>query len=189
MAIITRWRSPPESWCGILAEPHARRGDADAAEQLRRAVRAPRARRRRDGGAAPRPSASRPCRPGSGWSSAPGRSSPSGRRAAAPCGVRERAAGPRRRRRRRSALRRAPRGQQAHHRERRHRLAAAGFAHEAMRLAACRRSKRGAAHGVRCGRRTSTAQALDVQQRLAVISVLMRVPRRRARRAARRRAG
>ena len=34
IAIITRWRWPPESWCGIGVEPLRRIGDADLVEQL-----------------------------------------------------------------------------------------------------------------------------------------------------------
>ena len=37
MAIITRWRWPPESSCGIGAEPLLRLGEADQAQQLERA--------------------------------------------------------------------------------------------------------------------------------------------------------
>ena len=34
MAIITRWRMPPDSWCGYSSSFVARRGDADARQQL-----------------------------------------------------------------------------------------------------------------------------------------------------------
>ena len=34
IAIITRWRSPPESSCGILLEPALRRADPDQAQQV-----------------------------------------------------------------------------------------------------------------------------------------------------------
>ena len=41
MAIITRWRSPPESWCGYCPSRCAGDGDADACQQLDGARRAP----------------------------------------------------------------------------------------------------------------------------------------------------
>ena len=34
IAIIARWRMPPENWCGIVARPQLRVRDADRAEQL-----------------------------------------------------------------------------------------------------------------------------------------------------------
>ena len=37
MAIITRWRWPPESWCGIGAEPLLGLGDADLRQKLEHA--------------------------------------------------------------------------------------------------------------------------------------------------------
>ena len=36
MAIITRWRMPPENWCGYVLGAPARVGDADLREQLHR---------------------------------------------------------------------------------------------------------------------------------------------------------
>ena len=36
MAIITRWRMPPENWCGILPEAPFRVGDADQLQQFQR---------------------------------------------------------------------------------------------------------------------------------------------------------
>ena len=34
MAIITRWRWPPENWCGYLSSEALGVGDADAAHQV-----------------------------------------------------------------------------------------------------------------------------------------------------------
>ena len=36
IAIITRWRMPPDSWCGILLRPALGVGDADEREHLDR---------------------------------------------------------------------------------------------------------------------------------------------------------
>ena len=145
----------------ILPEPHARRGDADAAEQLGGAVERRARACRRDGGAAPRPSASRSCRPGSGWSSAPGRSSPcrSPRSRAMPRSAaasgRGRGSAAHRRVRRRAAR------EQAHDGERGDRLAAAGFADQAMGLAAVHVSDTPRTAAMWCRRRRAGSRFED----------------------------
>ena len=63
MAIITRWRSPPDSWCGYCFRRLGRRGDADAIEQIDAPARAPAGAPRGDGAAAPPPAGCRWCRP------------------------------------------------------------------------------------------------------------------------------
>ena len=75
IAIITRCRCPPESWCGYALDVSLGPGDADEPEQLDGPRRAPPARDASGEGGWPRRSASPPCRRGSGSSSAPGRSS------------------------------------------------------------------------------------------------------------------
>ena len=75
IAIITRWRWPPESWCGYASTARLGLRDADEAQELDRARARLAPRLLLVKAIAPRRSASRPCRRGSGWSSAPGRSS------------------------------------------------------------------------------------------------------------------
>ena len=51
MAIMTRWRWPPENWCGKLLHPLLRIGDLDQAAASRSRGRAPRCGSRRDAAA------------------------------------------------------------------------------------------------------------------------------------------
>ena len=59
IAIITRWRMPPESWCGYSPTRCVGRRDAHQLEQLDACARGRRAWRGRGGGAAPRRSGAR----------------------------------------------------------------------------------------------------------------------------------
>ena len=143
MAIITRWRMPPDSSCGYCAEPALGRADADLPQHLERPRAAPHGATGRDAAAAPRRSGRRPCSVGLRRSSAPGRScamrSPRMPRICALAraqqidAVESDAAGGRC----------APAArQEAHDRQRGHALAAAGFADEARRVSPARRRRR-----------------------------------------------
>ena len=46
MAIMARWRMPPENWCGIVVDPPVRLRDADQPEQLDGPLAGPRPSRR-----------------------------------------------------------------------------------------------------------------------------------------------
>ncbi len=158
MAIITRCRSPPESWCGNWPM-RSRRGDADAAQQRGRAVHG----RALAAGAVPAPGLGQLRADGVGRVEAghrlledhrhpvaaqPGQGAAGRhRRAVEPQGAR----GPRAAR------------QQAHDGQRGERLAGAGLADQAVRLPRLHR-QRDAAH--RLGAREGDAQAVDLQHRL-----------------------
>ena len=75
IAIIARWRMPPENSCGYSSHAACRVGDPDEAEQLDRRARAPAPWRRRGGRAPPRSAGCRPCRRGAARTAGPGRSS------------------------------------------------------------------------------------------------------------------
>ena len=64
IAIITRWRMPPESWCGYSRTPARRLRDADQRQHLDRARLGGLARRGPDAAAASRRSGGRPSAPG-----------------------------------------------------------------------------------------------------------------------------
>ena len=81
MAIITRWRWPPESWCGYCSSRASGSGICTSLRELQRPRQRLLAAHALCSGS-PRRSGCRPCRPGSASSSAPGRSSRCGRRAA-----------------------------------------------------------------------------------------------------------
>ena len=162
IAIITRWRMPPESWCGYCVHALLGRRDADPREELDRARARDLARRRR--GAASSASADllahakhRVQR----RSSAPGRSSPIVVAADRPQRAPRRArAGSRPRKRISPALDSARRhGHEAQDRERGHRLAAARLAHERERLAGARARGRRRAPRAPGRRRSRTRRA------------------------------
>ena len=191
MAIITRWRRPPESWCGYWPSrsPAAAMPTFSSSSTAR--SRACRAGAALDGGDSPPSAGRRSCRPGSAPSSAPGRSSPCGRRAARLTRCRRAVEILAREGQAPRAARRAPRGRRSMMRERRHRLAAAGLADEAERLAAprsveatCRAPHAAVPRGGRrCRRvRPSTSQ----ERRFMALRLALRRDQRRAGRRPRR---
>ena len=85
IAIIARWRMPPENSCGYCSRALAGLRDADEVEQLDRAARRARPRSRRGAPRSPRRSGRRPCTPGSARPAGPGRPSRCLRAADAVC--------------------------------------------------------------------------------------------------------
>ena len=132
IAIITRWRMPPESWCGYSSTRSRGRGQADQVEHLDRPLA-----RSSLLDLAVRGTASATCLPtvtsGSATTSGPGRSSRSRRRAS--CALLRPQLGSSRPPSWIEPPRCGPVGQQPHDRQRGHGLAAAGLADDAERLA------------------------------------------------------
>ena len=97
MAIMTRWRMPPESWCGYSCRRCSGDGQPHELEQLERPVARGRRDRRARGRAPPRRSARRSASSGSATATGPGRPSRCPRRGggASPCRTARAAPGPR----------------------------------------------------------------------------------------------
>ena len=75
IAIIARWRIPPENSCGYWSTRRSRIGDPDEVEQLDGAVARGRPWTRRGARGSPRRAGRRPCRTGAARTAGPGRSS------------------------------------------------------------------------------------------------------------------